>query len=239
MIAPGTRQTETPDKPATTPTPAGGIRRWWIAVGVGVLTGIPIGWLLSYAAFLLAMLGLFFFMLFGLLVGAFMYRVAEHARPIGRWHIHCGTLIVVLSTWVVSMAVECRDFPQDVATRTVKKFKLRPSGMPPDQIRRSAERWARHYLKEAYPPGGALGYLQWKLTNDKIRVELTEVEHARTIHYHDNGAWWVTRIVLSITLMWFAVRSVVRPLSKLPEPRTTPEPGEHESTAPPVNASAS
>jgi hypothetical protein len=214
-------------------------RRWWIAVGAGVLVGLPIGWALSYGAALFAMLGLFFFMLFGLVVGAVMFRVAQPIQPIRPWRLRVGTAIAVLTTFGISMAVECYDFPRDVAHLTVKRFPRRPSGMPPDEIKISAERWTRQYLAEAYPPGGAIGYMRWKLTNDRLEVELTEVDHRRTIRFHDNGAWWMIRVVFSIALLWFAIFAVVRPLAKPPKPKRVPrKPRQPEAAPPPVNATA-
>ena len=50
--------------------------RWWLAVLAGVAVTLPVAWLLSFAGTLPFFLGVFFFALFGLLIGAVIYRVA-------------------------------------------------------------------------------------------------------------------------------------------------------------------
>jgi len=178
---------------------------------------VPLGWLLSFAAALFVYLGLFFFMLFGLLIGAAMFRIGRTARPIAKRRIRIGTALVVLVGWGVSMAVECHDFPSDVAERTIGKFRVCPDGMTPDDIKRQAAQWVQAHLREHYPPGGAIGYLRWKLGSNRLDVQLPGVESPVGLHFGDNRGWWLIRVILSILLFAFAVHSIVRPLAA-PEP---------------------
>lgn len=187
--------------------------RWWIAVAAGMTVAVPLGWLLSFAAALFVYLGLFFFMLFGLLIGAAMFRIGRTARPIAKGRIRIGTALVVLVGWGVSMAVECHDFPSDVAERTIGEFRVRPDGMTPDDIKRQAAQWVRTHLREHYPPGGAVGYVRWKLSSDRLDVQLQGVALPLGLHFSDNKGWWLLRVILSILLFAFAVHSIVRPLA--------------------------
>ena len=211
---------ETPNVEQATTGSAAGSARWWMAVVVGMAVAIPLGWLLSFAAALFVFLGLFFFMLFGLLIGAAMFRIGRTARPIAKWRIRIGTAMVVLVGWGVSMAIECHDFPSDIAERTIGEFRVRPDGMTPDDIKRQAAQWVRAHLREHYPPGGAIGYVRWKLSSDRLDVQLQGVALPLDLHFADNKGWWLARVLLSILLFAFAVHSIVRPLAT-PEPADT------------------
>ena len=83
--------------------------RWWIAVVVGLIVILPFAWLLSHAALLPFFLGLFFFVLFGLLVGAVMHRVASRGRSYCSMSLVPGTTNVVMVGFCVSIAQEARD----------------------------------------------------------------------------------------------------------------------------------
>ena len=82
--------------------------RWWAGVVAGAIASLPLAWLLSYAAFLMFFLGLFFFALFGLLIGAVVYRVAFGNQPYSRTTVLLGTTILVAVPWTFSIVKEAR-----------------------------------------------------------------------------------------------------------------------------------
>jgi len=212
-----------PSQPIAEPVTASQPARWWLAVLVAAVVSLPFGYLLSYGAFLLAYFGLFFFLLFGLLVGAVMFRIARPARPIPRWQLVTGSLVVAAVCGGFSIAVECRQFPGDAAERTLKTFRTLPEGMTRDDILRQARASVEKYLVENHWPGGALGYMRWKATASSLPVEVetpTTTVH-RAIQYRGNRGWWIVRVILSLTFLPFAVHAVVKPLSKVDAP---PEP---------------
>ena len=104
-------------QPNAEPAPASHPARWWLAVAVAAVVSLPCGYLLSYGAFILTYFGLFFFLLFGLLIGAIMFRIALPARPVPRWQVLTGSLIVAAVCGGFSLAVECWQFPSDAAKR--------------------------------------------------------------------------------------------------------------------------
>ncbi|MBN1489250.1 MAG: hypothetical protein JXA69_04975, partial [Phycisphaerae bacterium] len=55
--------------------------RWAASVIAGLALGLPFAWLLAVLAFLPFYLGLFFFTLIGLLIGAVQFRVGKPAVP--------------------------------------------------------------------------------------------------------------------------------------------------------------
>jgi hypothetical protein len=207
-------------KPSTAIPPRPVAARWWWAIVAGVVLAVPFGWLLSYAAALLAMVGLFFFMLFGLVIGAVMYRIGQAARPVPRWKLKLGVALVVFVGWTVSIAVEARDFPSDVAKRALKTkvFRQRPGqtredpGRPPQEITEEIVGHVRSHLRENYPPGGMIGYVRWAVTSSEFPIQVAGVPQTIRLHFNGNRGWWVVRSILSIVLFTFAVYSLVRVL---------------------------
>jgi hypothetical protein len=199
----------------------------------GLLVAVPLGYLLSYGASLLTFLGLFFFMLFGLAIGAAMFRVGRPARPIGRWKLRAGTAVVALFGWGLGLTLEGYEFPSDVAHRVLKPesriYRRRPEGVTPSQIRQSVIESTRAYLKQQYPPGGPLGYMQWKATSDRLPLQVPGREEPVTLQYkRKNGAWWLVRVILSIGLFAFAIHSQVQLLGR-PEPADDSGPADPSS----------
>ena len=70
--------------------------RWWLALLVAAVVSLPLAVVLSWAAMLPFMLGAFFFMLFGLLIGAVVFRIARPGRPYSMLTVLTGTTLLVL-----------------------------------------------------------------------------------------------------------------------------------------------
>ncbi len=191
-------------------------RRWWLAVLVGAIVALPFAWLLSHAAMLPFFLGLFFFALFGLVIGALMHRIAAPARPFGRLTVLAGTTLVVLLGWGVSIAQEARDVPRKMAAtagqgvrsigdRTLAEFEA------------AVAEGIRAHIKERFPPGGTLGYVRWVLVDGvtpKGTLELVDAPLRAT----QRRGWWAVRVVLAIALFAFGVGSQTLPLRLAVEP---------------------
>src|SRR3990172_853649 len=84
---------------STVNAPSRSHARWWCATAAGTVVSLPLAWLLSYAAMLPFYLGLFFFMLFGLVIGAVAFRVAAPGRPYHRFAVLAGTTLIVGVCW--------------------------------------------------------------------------------------------------------------------------------------------
>jgi len=185
---------------------------------VALVVSLPLAWLLSYAASLPFFLGVFFFALFGLVIGAVVYRIASPARPYGRWTVFLGTTALVAVCWGLSIAKESHDFAVELADEAVRRARdIAPRTAA--QYRVEVADSIRAYLREHHPPGGILGYVHWTLTRAEIKKgDIPLVEHTLK---RSQGRWsWAIRVVLSIGLLAFGVSSQVFPLSS-PRPTTT------------------
>ncbi len=181
--------------------------RWWLAVLVGVALSVPLGWLLSYGGALLFMLGLFFFVLFGLFLGAMVYRLAESGRPYSGGSILLGTAMIVLVCWSIAVYKEVAEVPHDLA-RDVLRSTRTLGDRSATEFREAIIERIKAYLSDRYPPGGVLGTVRWIVTSGQIAAgEIAEVKRPIQRRGDQRGAWWTIRVVLSLTALGFGLGS--------------------------------
>lgn len=217
---------------------AGGRGRLFWALVVGCVLAVPVGWLLALLILLPGMLGLFFYMLFGLLVGAFVFRVASPLIPIPRRTAFIVGGLVTLAIWSVSLAGEYCNvrgysvyrygeagfawYPVDGdAMRTVRNTFIRRS-FEPEQIAELRDKSREAFLgelREKYPPGGFIGFLRWSAVG-KQPIELPRVHGPGTqeLKPKQRGTFWLVRLTLSLLLLGGAVISQTLGLATVPKP---------------------
>ncbi|HNQ22221.1 MAG TPA: hypothetical protein PKK06_03920 [Phycisphaerae bacterium] len=174
-------------------------------MAVTAALSIPFGWLLSYAAALPFYLGLFFFVLFGLLIGALAYRLAHPGCPYAASALVAGTTLIVLACWGTSLYKEAADLPHDLASRAVRQTGNLGERTSAD-YQADVARQVRAYLRAHYRPGGTLGYLRWVATSGVIPAEALS-DFPRELSVGQRRASWMVRVVLSLTLLSFGVGS--------------------------------
>jgi len=179
--------------------------RWIMAVVLGTVVSWPLAWLLSHAALLPFFLGLFFFALFGLLIGAIMHRVASPARPLPRNILLIGTTWIVLFVSVLSVYQESRDMPRklaDVASKRTRDIGDRPTA---DYLR-EIEGNIHEAMRSKYGSAGMIAYVRWVMSSGKFPSG--EVEGvASELRGNLSGVWWMIRVGLSVGLLAFGVSS--------------------------------
>lgn len=192
---------------------------WWVALGAGAIVSLPLAKLLSFAVALPFFTGVFFFALFGLVIGAVVYRLAASRRPYSSAAVLIGTTALVAFVWTVSIDLEARGFPQDVADRAIRTTRDL-QGMGPGQFREVVAAEVRAFLSDGYPPGGTLGYARWALTNGSLAKE--DLLHInRAMRFSQMRGWWAVRVVLSIALLAFGIASQTWALKPTPRSNAT------------------
>ncbi len=177
--------------------------RFWLGIFVGGVAGLPLVWLLAYAATLPFFIGLFFFALFGLVIGAVVHRVASAGRPYARRTVWAGTIVLVAAGWLVSIFVEGRALPMDFA-RNAPDWTLNLHGRTRDQFVQDVADRVRLYMLENYPPAGTLGYVRWIVTSGEFpQGSIADVK--RTWRVPQRKGWWMVRVLLSIGLFSFGI----------------------------------
>lgn len=162
------------------------------ALAVGLLLAVPIGALLSLAGLLVFYLGLFFFLLFGMMLGASMFRVLKKVRPVATGSLVTVGLIVALFAFGVSLWVESVRVPWHVAKKANYALPLsgeRVTEANAEAARQDLEHQRALVAKEAaetiakrYPPGGLIGYVRWAATDGKLEF-VAPNRDAGKIHY--------------------------------------------------------
>lgn len=232
----------------------GGRQRLFWALVVGCVLAVPVGWLLALLILLPGMLGLFFYMLFGLLVGAFVFRVASPLIPVPRRTAIALGAVVTLAIWSVSLAGEYCNvrgysvyrygeagfawYPVDGdAMRTVRNTFVRRS-FEPEQIAELRDKSREGFLgelREKYPPGGFVGFLRWSAVG-KQPIELPRVYGPGTqeLKPKQRGTFWLVRLTLSLLLLGGAVISQTLGLAAVPKPPSETNPSGQAEGDPPT-----
>ncbi len=191
------------------PGPRPSLRFWLAVLAAGVLS-LPFCWLLSFAALLPFYLGLFFFALFGLPIGALVFRISSPGGPYRPSTVVAGTTVLVLGVWSVSIIKESRDLPWDMAEKAIK---ITPDldGRTPQQFRNNVASEVRAHIGTNFPPGGVLGYVRWALSGGTLKKgELASVDASMT--FSQTRYIFAIRMALSVGLLAFGVASQTWPL---------------------------
>lgn len=198
---------ETPRKPG----------RLWLALATGLALAVPASWALAALAMLPRLLGLFFFLLAGLLIGAVMYRVGLPAAPAPRPRLYCTGLAVALTLWMGALVVEYRSLPELAfgAVRGQIQFRLSPERR--QHIREALHQHVEADLKTHYPPGGLIGYMRWVTGSGAMSVP--RVIDNTSVHFQlsQRGGWWLVRAGLSLAFLAGAILSQILTLGP-PQP---------------------
>ncbi|MGB0716338.1 MAG: hypothetical protein ACPGXK_10695 [Phycisphaerae bacterium] len=199
-----TQQVEETNTTADHGTP--NVARWWMGVVVAGAVATPLAWLLNFAASLPFFLGLFFFALFGLIIGATCYRVAKSGRPFSAATIWLGTTILIVGTWSLSIFLEGSQFAGVMAEEAIRLPSLDLKGEPVGQYRARVIGEIDQYMSTNFAPGGFIGYVRWAIGSGVLPDgSLPSVPKA--LRMPQSGPWWIGRVAVSIALLAFGVAS--------------------------------
>jgi hypothetical protein len=199
--------------PTTTP-------RLALATLVALLLGLPVGWLLAALSLLPFFLGLFFFTLFGLLLGAVLYRVARPVAPVSAAAAFGAGAVVVLAVWFLALLIEAHNLPSDARAFFIESHKT----MTPESLARAKAELpdrARQFLRDRYPPGGFIGYVRWAGSSGELPLGKTNTGLPVLFRLRQGPRAWIVRVILSAFLLAFGVLSQVMGLTR--DPNETPE----------------
>ena len=227
---------------------------FWALV-LGCVLAVPVGWVLATLILLPALLGLFFYMLFGLLVGAFVYRVASPVMPIPRPTAFALGIAVTLVIWCVSLVGEYCNvrgyslyrygedgfawYPVDGDAMRTVRGSLSGSFLP-ERVAELRDKTREGFLKELrekYPPGGFIGFLRWSAVGKKpIDIPRVFGPSTQECKPKQRGGFWLFRLAISLVLLGGAVVSQTLGLAASPQPPPEPDPSDAGDTQPPSAA---
>lgn len=199
------------------------------AIIAGLIAGAPSAVLLAYLAALPFMLGLFFFLLVGLLVGAVMFRFARPGSPLTRRQVRLATTLIVAEIWVGSIYAEYR-----ALYATAEKQVQRSVGYlkPPEkaELSRSVTQGIDAHLARLAPGGGLPGYVRWVLSSGTMELQRPSKAGTVRVQLGWRRFGWALRTCLSLALLSWAAFAQLAPLTRPPAepdgPTQAPDPPE-------------
>lgn len=202
--------------------------RMILALAAGLLLAFPVGWLLATLAMLPFFLGLFFCMLFSLLVGAVVYRVGKPAAPQPKPLLWIIGIVVGLTVFTVSLVCEYYNvrgyqvfrYGQNGfawyavdgdATKAVRSSFAYRSFTPEqvDQLRTASQQDFLDQLAAKYPPGGFPGFIHWALKDGTMECPRVFSDSTAPLRLKQHGIVWVIRLSLSLILITAAILTQV------------------------------
>ena len=175
-------------------------------------------WAFSHLGNLFYFLGLFFFVLFGLIHGATVFRFLSAFRPIRRPILVCIGSLLALATWGGGLVLEASYLPQDVYDATIKTFKrglppdVKPADFKTDVLAQTAE-----YLRENYGSNWTVSYVRWELAGGFL--DLTVRGRKRSLAYErpQRRIGFALRVLVSLVLVAYGMFSQIGVLTKTRE----------------------
>jgi hypothetical protein len=197
----------------------------------GVAVAAPSGWLLAYLAALPFLLGLFFFLLLGLIVGATIYRVGSKA-PVPTtatlWVLGSSAACVLM---LVSLYTEYRALPRSLEKKVRDSiFESLPDPQR-EELHRGVSQFVATELATNYSPGGFPGYLRWAATNGRFKCP--RILRASTVEFRlsHQRTLWMVRVGLSLLMAEWTIMSQVLGLRPRPPRDEAEQSGEPAETA--------
>lgn len=163
---------------------------------------IPLCWLLARLIWLPMYMGLFFFLVAGLLVGAISFRLARPARPLARSRIIVGSAMVALLGAAAFCEFEYLNFV-DTVGEAPRFADAKNAALLAGRTARSVEQSASDSfliaLRERYPPGKLIGYVRWAMSG--LDLDLAVDSAQESIGLPHQGFRWVARTVCAWLLL--------------------------------------
>ncbi len=185
---------------------------------IATLIGIPFILLLMYCAWLPLLMGMYFFILGGMLIGAIWFRLAAHIRPVPTGAVRLrmfAMLAVLVAIYMLSeYKVKIGHLDRDMSELTIRMRSVNSLAE-----RQAREQEAADHVQQSlrkYGPG-PIGYWAWAATDGKV-PPMARYTGKESIALPQRRAFYVMRVVVSIVLLWYGLRIMVKDLAKPDEP---------------------
>ncbi len=169
-------------------------------------------WAFSHLANLIFYLGLFFFMLFALIMGSTLFRFLSGLGRISKRAVTVSGALCVLLSWGGGFVLEASYVPQDTYMNCLPK--RLPGGLTPDDLRRQIHTQARQFLTERYGSNLTFAYLRWELAGGEMHIALDGVNEPLDYRRIQGRIGFALRLVFSLALVVYGVFSQIVALHK-------------------------
>ena len=172
-------------------------------------------WAFSHLGNLFYFLGLFFFILFGLIHGAAAFRFLSAFRPIRRPMLTCIGGLFALLTWGGGLVLEASYLPEDVYDATIKTFKRGlPLGLQAADFKRDVLAQTTDYLRENYGSNRTISYVRWELAGGSLDLTVRGRERSLAYERPQRRIGFALRVLASLVLVAYGMFSQIGVLTK-------------------------
>jgi hypothetical protein len=193
------------------------LRRYVLGCGLVTVIGVALSRLLASAGllpFVFGIVGVFFFMLVGLILGAILFRCGAGARPLGRGVLLGSILVPTVAISAGTVLFEYRSVVNDHAEEALRVQKKNPRDRKFAEEKAQMRRMIENYWRTRFGAGGVVGYVAWTLRGDKFKIGPTDAEERATVQHKQAGALWLIRAVISFAALGWAMGAQVWPLGR-------------------------
>lgn len=188
------------------------------SAAITTLIACPFMVLLMYCAWLPYWLGMYFFILGGLLFGAIWFRLAARVRPIPVAALRLRMIAIITLLSVVYLlsefTVKRNHLARDVANRSIARVGVENTFEARQQRVHEAAAHVDQVLRRHGPT--PFGYYVWNAIDG--RMPPLQPYGGEPFSLSQTGPYWIARVVLSIALLAIGLRMMSKDLAKRDEP---------------------
>ncbi len=175
-------------------------------------------WAFSHLGNLFYFLGLFFFILFGLIHGAAVFRFLSAFRPIRRPTLICIGWFFIFVTWGGGLVLEASYLPEDVYDDSIKTFKRGlPPGLQAADFKSDVRAQTTDYLRENYGSNLMISYVRWELAGGAMDLTVRGRERSLAYERPQRRIGFALRVLISLVLVIYGMFSQIGVLTKTTE----------------------
>jgi hypothetical protein len=201
-------------------------RRYVLGCVLVTVIGVALSKLLASAGllpFVFGIVGVFFFMLVGLILGAILFRCGAGARPMRRGVLLVSVLVPTLAISAGTVVFEYRSVVVDNAEQALRVQNKNPRDRKFAAEKRQMRRMIESYWRARFAVGGVAGYVAWTLRGSKFKIGPTDADERVVVEHKQAGVLWLIRAVISFVALGWAMGGQVWPLSKRPVEEDVPD----------------
>jgi hypothetical protein len=209
-------QTPTPSLDASTRSGAGGMKAWWQGLLIASAMLSLLGFLLARLIMLPFLLGLFFYLIAGMISGALAFRRARDSRPVRSRTILFGCVLASIFATTVITYFEYEYIVQTIGAEprfAEARNEAMAQGRPSREVTAQAGDSFRERLRSEYPPGRMFGYVRWMVAGGKMNLSVAS--HAEPVSVQHGGWLWPIRTLAGAILiaigLWFSFEALRSP----------------------------
>jgi len=193
--------------------------RYVLGCGLVTIIGVALSKLLASAGllpFVFGIVGVFFFMLVGLILGAILFRCGGGARPVRRGVLLVSVLVPTVAISAGTVLFEYRSVVIDNAEQALRVQNKNPTDPKFAAEKAQMRQMIESYWQARFGAGGVAGYVAWTLRGGKFKIGPADADERVVVQHKQAGALWLFRAAISFAALGWAIGAQVWPLGRCP-----------------------